>query len=485
MRRLLFAYAVLFSLAIASFAWLGTNSRMVADDYCTAAEARELGAWGSVVMRYERWSGLYANFFIKGAVEPLQPGVHAWLPAIFMFGLIAALRLLLLQLGGSVLRLSADGVGIAALALAFFILNAAPSRQNLYWSAAIIPYSLPLPVLLTLIAYVTWFARQARPAILTVASAALLGSLTFVLGGMSEIVATGQVVGWGIFLLSLMMTRSPRHDLWALALVGLFAASAAFIVVAAAPGNFVRQQVVIERFGDTRPSLLGFVERLVTFTVSLFFIETYGLANQGAAFLGAIALAFCLHRPGDARRAWVEAWQGRPVGRWALLAGLLALLMVAAALAPSLYATGNVSSRTLMSSRLLLTLLFAWWGWLAAVAMARRGFPGLKRARRPVYRLVALSVGLLMVFMPLYALVYNGSYIDRFAAYARDWEARHALLTASAGQEEVQLTPLAWSLDDYLELERIDPPSGEPSGMTFCAARYYGIGRLLIDSSGF
>ena len=483
MRRLLFAYAVLFALAIASFAWLGTNSRMVADDYCTAAEARELGAWGSMVMRYERWSGLYANFFIKGLVEPLQPAIHAWLPAVFMFGLLVALRLLLQQLDGF-LGLSAGGVGIAALALTFFILNAAPSRQNLYWSAAIIPYSLPLPILLALLAYLIWFARQARSVVMTRASALLVGGLTFVLGGMSEIIATGQVVAWGVFLFGMIVTRSPRRDMWVLASVGLLAAAAAFVVVAAAPGNFVRQQVVIERFGDTRPSLLGFIERLVTFTVSLFFIETYGLANQGAALLGGIALAFCLYRPGDARRAWVEAWQGRPLRRWALLAGLLTLLMVAAALAPSLYATGNVSSRTLMSSRLLLALLFAWWGWLAAVALARRGFPSPRQARRPVYRLVVLAVAFLMTFMPLYALAYNGSYIGRFSAYARDWEARHALLLVSAGQEEVRLKPLTWNLEDYLELERIDPMSDEGSGMANCAARYYGVGRVLADTPG-
>jgi hypothetical protein len=483
MRRLLFAYAVLFSLAIASFAWLGTHSRMVADDYCTAAEARELGAWGSVVMRYERWSGLYTNFFIKGASEPLQPGLHAWLPAIFMFGLLGALRLLLRQMDG-LLGLSAGGVGAATLALAFFILNAAPSRQNLYWSAAIIPYSLPLPVLLALAAGLIGWARQARPVGQTWLAAALLGLLTLALGGMSEIIATGQVVAWGLALLALLITRSKRRDLWTLVIVALLAALMAFALVALAPGNFVRQQVVIERFGDARPSLLGFLERLVTFTVSLFFIETYGLANQGAAFLGAIALAFCLHRPGDARRAWVESWQGRSLGRWAALAGLGALIMVAAALAPSLYATGNVSSRTLISSRLLLALLFAWWGWLAAVALARRGFPSAARARRPVYRLVALAVAFLMAFMPLYALAYNLSYAERFAAYARDWDARHALLLASAGQAEVRLAPLSWSLDDYLELERIDPPPGEGGGMAACAARYYDVGLLLAEAPG-
>ena len=78
-------FAMLFMLAaLAIYAYLGTFTRYMADDYCTAGTIKNHGFWGAQTYWWQNWSGRYSFTFVVSFVELMGLRIVPILPALLI-----------------------------------------------------------------------------------------------------------------------------------------------------------------------------------------------------------------------------------------------------------------------------------------------------------------------------------------------------------------------------------------------------------------
>ncbi|HET7897948.1 MAG TPA: hypothetical protein VFL47_09770, partial [Flavisolibacter sp.] len=68
--------------SLALYAYLGTFTRYMADDYCSAAALKVDGFWGAQAYWWQNWSGRYSFSFLASLVEMLGLKIVPVLPAL-------------------------------------------------------------------------------------------------------------------------------------------------------------------------------------------------------------------------------------------------------------------------------------------------------------------------------------------------------------------------------------------------------------------
>ena len=231
---------------LASFAYLGSFTRMIADDFCSAAFANRLGLLRSVWYWYLNWSGRYTAFAADWLV--FGPGLgpyrlHYFVPLSLVLWLIFTASALYLYL-----RKNHELAFLHSLALAcifiFVVLLLTPDiPQSLFWWNGMRTYALSL-VLFSFYIFLYQLNRQyfkLNPPVTYV-----LGFILFFLsGGISETMAVAQTV-FILFMISLHFLKlvdRPRTELYFLffSLAGLIAS---MVVLILAPGNTVRRELL-------------------------------------------------------------------------------------------------------------------------------------------------------------------------------------------------------------------------------------------------
>ena len=241
----------------AIFVFLGTFSRLQADDYCAVALGQELGAWGYMTHERDTWAGSYADEFFKGAVAPLDILAVRIMPALivilWLFGLFW-----LVDEGLTRLKISHSrrplAIAIAALGVAGAI-SSSYAPQSFYWYSSSVRYTLPLTLLMIYLALTVWLAKRTRlPAWGLMAVAALY----FITAGASEMFLVFQMAFMtGCLLVSLAWRRHAYARIFG---VGWLATLVGLMIQLNAPGAAIRAASVDERYGPDR-SLLTMLPR--------------------------------------------------------------------------------------------------------------------------------------------------------------------------------------------------------------------------------
>src|SRR3972149_1831433 len=142
--------AVLRLLPVFAMAYVGTFSRYLADDYCTAGVLRSNGFWNGLGSWYVGGSGRFSYIFLMQLLPLPGPGVAPFAAALLLLlwaiGILLLLRNLSRRSG-----VSASWTMVAALAATLLLATAlgAPDRyQSFYWQTGLVTYGAPL-VLLT------------------------------------------------------------------------------------------------------------------------------------------------------------------------------------------------------------------------------------------------------------------------------------------------------------------------------------------------
>ena len=226
------------------FAYLGQFSRLITDDYCEIARAREMGAWDFMIYMWNTWTGGYSYAFFVGMIEPLGVRSAAILPTVMIGLWLVGLSWLVLQ---CLVYLKIDrrrrtlSVTIAALTVAAAI-NAFYSPQSFYWETGIIRYTLPLALLAVYMALAFWAAR--RPGRDALASFGIIagGLLCFISAGFSEMYAVFQAAFLTLCLLmAAALARESMRRSYALVFgVGWLATLCGLGLQLIAPGVAVR-----------------------------------------------------------------------------------------------------------------------------------------------------------------------------------------------------------------------------------------------------
>lgn len=414
---------------IAEYAYLGTFSRYIADDFCTAGTLRQLGFWDSQAWWYRSWSGRYSFTFVVTLAHLLGPGVTPWLPASATLSWFAALVRLLRSIPVSWPGnwAWAGPAILAALILSLTFGGAPNTFQSLHWLTGILTYSLPL-ILATL--FLTELIRHLGPDQLPRRGEAIALAVSalaaFFIGGFSEAYVSLQTGALATVLVFCPLVfpakhRAPPARILAAALLG---STLALIAIAVAPGTAVRQSL-----HPPPPDLWTLVQRVAAdVRVFLYQVAKYQTIRLVLALLvpAALALVVPANRPNltpRARLAWARPLLGIPL----FTAILLTIPFAASEYALSSYPDGRVLIMPLYVLFLGMVLWAAAVGSVAQSLLAGRWHRNLVVARGLLVCAIAL-----LAYDAYQATERVLDQVPAYAEFASAWDARDELLRAWA-----------------------------------------------------
>ncbi len=208
---LLLFVSLFFGLLLLFF--LGTFSRLMADDFCYFANAREMGAWNGLVNIYTTWSGRFSAIALSMLLEPLNRTLAQAAPGVILLAwLLSLIGLLVLVIQKFVGVFPRSLAWVSAAAVLFLTCLVAPNRfQVLYWLNGSITYTVPLVALTALLYWclrMTWQQKEPSPLLLGLFSLAVLVS-----GGFSETTATLQLSVFFLLFILFAVLKAPRRAL--------------------------------------------------------------------------------------------------------------------------------------------------------------------------------------------------------------------------------------------------------------------------------
>lgn len=470
------ALIALFLLPVLIYAYGGTFTRYIADDYCAAGAVNTYGFLGSIDYWYQAWSGRYTEWVFKGIAAYFGVGFSALLPA-FSMALLFITCAWTLHIIARLLRLRRPV--FAALLMASGLTNVtvitAPNVfQSFYWTGAVIPYILPLTLF---IAYIGYFLRiiSQYSERLPVSAFVLTIGTTFVLGGTSEAYLVFQLA---IFLIAMLVAAIalPSHlKRPALTLLGsgLLGSILAIAVVLVAPGVGVRSA----RF-PTRPTLPQSI--LMTLRVLASFFATGFVMHSPLTLISLYVFSALI---GYQFHGSDSPFLSRVKIRLLLGATLvIGLGLIFASIFPSIYVMSVAPPlRHYLLTKFALLFIILAWGYLMGVGAKKHRAQRFHFDRlRPSLVFVGLLLAVVILIGPVLSSVQAYSLLPQLATYAAAWDAQDSAIRAAAAQGESNVVVNALPVD-LGEMAALDVLGENPdTGFNRCAAQYYGIDSLVV-----
>jgi len=470
---LLVILALSLFVTLAAFAYTGTFSRFMADDFCYANTIRQMGWLGGQIRLYNTWSGRISSNFLIAVLEPLGASVAPFMPAVALLFWLAGLYWLIV----SITRKAAFAqpwllaLDLAAVVLYFTLLATPDRNQALYWMNGQIAYTWPLITITFLAALIINRLNRTDPTNVPFLLMLMALLLAFLADGFSETNAALQV---GMVLLALLLfvgfskglLRVTGTALLAMVLIGSLAAMALIIL---APGNLVRQTAV----AITTPSLPVLILTSIKYAWDFIFDALKGLPIPyllvaGISFLTAFVSYSNQHVSEDSTHALLKkSWK-------LLLVPLVGYLLIVCCMAPSEYAESAFpEGRALLSATFVLVsslvVLFMWLG-----VIAKKLITSDSGRVHQTLLIGALLLCLLLSLYPLHYITDTGLSIKPASTYAIAWDKRQAAIfeAQSQGQRDVVVKPIN-SLYGVMEAGN-DPKAW----VNVCIAGYYKLNSL-------
>ena len=246
-RNLTLLAVLLASLPLLLFAYIGSFSRLITDDYGYLGKALETDAWQAMLYWRDTWSGDYTNLLLYGVLAQLGAYVPALFPLVVMLiglaGLAWLANSLLTGLGYQRHRRAAS-LALAAVALAACF-NGLLTFETFFWLSATVENTLPAVLLLLGIAVFVEGSRRLHSSAALAFSAIAAALAGFINAGFSEMFMVFQIV----FLLLLtcalaasatIATPDRRRVALVLASAGLLGSLLSLPLQLSAPGVIYR-----------------------------------------------------------------------------------------------------------------------------------------------------------------------------------------------------------------------------------------------------
>lgn len=469
-RILLWLLLALFCAPLVTHIYLGSYSRFIADDFCSAAVARSQGIVRGTLYWYINWNGRFsANFldslfgYLGPAVTPLATGlvVTVW----FVVLAIAVAQLLPpVESRGAQLLQSCI---IAAMVL-FATLHVLPLvGQSLYWGQGMRSV---VPPLILGAAYVALIAKRSQLRAGGKLWLITAGLLTFVAVGFAETYFAVQTAA--IVFALVFSTASKRYapanskNYFMLLIAGLAGSLAGGLLMFVAPGNRFRQSAFPPPPGP--PELLSISLR----GMREFFDVIVLARGKWSIWAGIVLCGFIFGlQVFQSRKRFSAPARGHVLTLVAL--PVVTFILVLACWAPMAWGTSlTLAYRTFIIPAHVLVCLLTCWAYTAG------------RMCHNVYMLFASRAPAVATALPFVGLLSFGVLalgITRemwqlrplFAGYARRWDEREQTIQ----QAKLQGLPYAVVLRQHnwaaLDEIAVDP---KITWLTKCVQDYYGIG---------
>jgi len=441
------------------YGYLGSFTRFIADDYCSATYAQERGLLRSIWYWYHTWSGRYSAFGMDWLVLTKmldRYSIQIVPPLTLAIWLVFAAATIFLYLNSIDSRRSnlIPAIALAANSM-YVILFLSPNiPQSLYWWNGMRSYTLPLVVLTGY----TFLFQLISKRIQSTKKWILWGIVSFLLlftnAGFSETFAVLQFV-FLVFLFVLKITTRFRKKLdtdTTLLLAGLLGTILALIVIISAPGNAIRQSRLNTSFNLANflsVSLSGYAE---------FFINLFNQTNKFTALLGIVLVVI-----------WM-GWQYKnlKIGTWKFFAYFIGGLAISyACILPGVYGYSQLPPpRTLILPTFILIIFLLQTGFIAGSWL----FNKIKVSTWSMNVLITLACTL-MIFSAASTSQSLYESRDVYIAFAKKWdEVDTQIIQAKAeGKESVDIPSMSnWS--------GLDRPNQDPGfWLNECYTDLYGI----------
>lgn len=449
------------------FAYLGTFSRYMADDYCFAAALRALGFVGNQVDFYLHWSGRFSAFLFVNLASLPGPWVSRVVPSLLVSGLIVSLSYLYSGLIRRVVpSVSAwPGLGLAA-ATGYLLLEGVPNLfQSLYWLDGSLVHTLPLIGSSVLAGAALWVSDGKGSPPPRWLKTIGLGMAAFLVGGFNEILTGGMVFGLALLfagdrLLGERVGGFPLRPLAAM-LAGSGLALAAMVL---APGNRIRRAEY-----PVPPDFL-FVATTSVKDAGHFIKDV--VRSDGLALAGVLLASACvgLLLSSSVQRSLPSSRKILTVifGVASLVGVFLVVLML-----PVEYATLSYpSQRALTTMQFVLSVGTVIVGALLGVLPATWRTGGGRRLR---FHALMMSAAIVMAVGVTGASLAGSRELSiDMQAFAASWDKRDTLIRASVADGVSSMSVPSLSSMGTLEELKFDPDDW----VNVCVARYYGLDRV-------
>ena len=421
---------------LAVYAWLGTFSRYLADDYCASTYLYTSQNIVEATLRaYSLWGNSYSRLMFSQLIElggvngiRVMAGVELVIWALLLAWMFVEL--------GKLLRIQIPKVGyvwLACMAIVLSLYQTSALYQILFWRTGLIPYSLPLLWFIGIAAFFLHYAEEPYEKSRALWAGILFVILVFFAGGLSE-TTSGMLVGIMFVAVTLAWWTKRLHqrrDVLMFLVVGLITAIIAISITAASPGTsnrlgrIMRQEPIynpIELAGDvmlfTSQFLLETVKSYPTLMVVAFAV------SFGVVYL---ALATSQKDGSSISTAYLRAAL--------LIIPIIIFIVIGFSYAPSAFVRTFPAARARFASHFVFMLgLMIEGGVLGMLAAQARSVINVKWIQvAVVLLLVALIVHPIRATPRVYALHYQ------YQNFAQQWDARHALIQQAVANGETDL----------------------------------------------
>ncbi len=448
--------------SLGMFAYLGTFTRFLADDYCETALVMNGSAITSLIQRYMTVSDRYSNLLFVALSELVFPRNVQVVPVLMIVLWTAALIWLVRearQLAGLVWPFALDAF-LGGL-MAFFPILEAPNRfQTIYWRSGMATHFAPLVYLAAFTALLLLLIRRAEGKAPAIWQGLLCLVIATLGGGFSEPPDAILVAAALLALLAVWIWEKGPRRAGALRLLGWTLAGGllALAVMRLSPANSLRL--------GTPPPVLGlFVYRTAVYPVQFMrdSLDTLPLptlvsiAIPAVVFYGLFACA-----------PVISAGRQRRIGLLMAVTLVLMYGLIAASFAPSVYGQGYPVERARFAGRWMMT----------TACMVEGACLGLLIAQWRLLRAQALLVNLAsvaLVIMAVYPLRAAGSALSENLPYARKWtsawDARQAQIYSQKARGIQDI--VVGQLPGFQGVKELDTRSKFWANR--CAATFYGV----------
>jgi hypothetical protein len=233
--------------AIYLHAYMGTFSRYIADDYCTAADVKTYGFIQAILNRYSTWDGRYTFSFIIYLFGLLGPKFAAILPTISITAWLAAAFYFFKQIAKRIFDKPGNLLVMLVTSLfAFLTIYTVPQvADDFYWLTGVTTYLFSTIFEFFLLGFVINFLpeMEKRPLSKKVLFSLAFFFLAFIGSGFSEVSTALHVAIFGFLLLlgivNKIIKKTSHAQVVYLGILFL-GASLGFVFMAVSPGNAVR-----------------------------------------------------------------------------------------------------------------------------------------------------------------------------------------------------------------------------------------------------
>ena len=460
--------------ALAMYAYLGTFTRYMADDYCSAAALKTEGFFGAQSYWWQNWSGRYSFSFLISLVELLGLKIVPILPALvmvlWMFSIVWGSLPLLQKL--DIPSPVVVGIYLASVVLWLTYRFVDDYPQIVFWQTGIITY--PVTLILFFLGLGLALRSVSIPKRIRWWELLLWFLFGLIAGGFSETGVVIQITLLALLLIVLVLTKNARRIIFLPILIAALCGSIlSLFVIALAPGNAVRSGG-FQNIPPVGQSFWG------SFVETLLFIPTLAGEHTIVFALSLLAGAFFTY-------FFIREELQIDVSSAAIyfIASLIFVLIVVwAGIAPAYLLRGGAPpQRVLLAAYFFVACLAVYWGALAALLLRSI----LPRAFHTAQFWAAF--GLLVLFIALGVLPFAISQqklIPPLKEYSILWDERHqALVQASQQGESAIVTTDLTRIKALSELKtRLwlsgDLETSPAYWVNHCAAQYYGVGQISV-----